>query len=68
MRFIFSGARRSCNGEDDPGDVDGVKIGIPRYSGMVMGELRSIATCNSRIVLRSSAIDSLHSPISASRR
>ncbi len=43
-------------------------MGIARYSGTVVDELRSKAVCRSRIVLRSSEIDSLHSAISASKR
>ena len=49
------------------GDVDGVKMGTPRYSGVIAGDEVSNASTSSLIVFLSSLIDSLHSLISASR-
>jgi hypothetical protein len=60
--------RKSCKGEEELGEVDGERMGSPRYSGVITGDELSMAVEISRIVLRSSDIDSLHSLIYASKR
>jgi len=49
------------------GGVDDLKICMPQYLGTAAGNGRSMATIRSRMVFQSSAIDSLHSTIAASR-
>src|ERR1700733_10588433 len=67
MRCILL-VRNSCRGDDTIGDEDGDWMGIPRYSGTITGDEGSIAEYRSRMVFRSSEIDSLHSWIAASKR